>query len=390
MSTNNKYIYKGNLDTDILFFDATIVNEDKISKNSQYFIERDSDILFDCSKFYVSILKFNISNFFIPIGIMPVAKTYYEYANYDIEYINLDPQLLQYSITIEYDNDVRLEYIIWNPELDESPPNPFINPQTNKQVKSNYYFCVTFQWFLNQLNTALSTGFNALLTKPSTIGGNPPAPPIFTYNSVTQLFSFVCQKDYYDISLANPIKIYMNHKLFTIMGSFIKKTISLNDFANDGRDILLYPSDYYYNNLNTPNYNPPFSGDYLVITQEYISILNWNPFKRIIFSSNTLPVNQTLINGNGDDSIKALDSFIAPSSTQERTQYTYTPQFPGRLLNMTTTSILRKIDINIYWVDVYGNIYILQIPWNQQSVVDLLFSNKEMYKNYYPIKHTID
>jgi hypothetical protein len=383
---NSKDKYKGDKDDDIKFFDVTIKsNENLPFTDAIYNIERDSNIINDCSKFYLSVLKFNISNFYVPIAVMPVAKTFYQYPNYNTEFINSDPRLLQYSVTLEYAGDIRLKYLLWDPAIIDTPPIPFINPITKNQIKSSYYWLFSYQWFLDRLDFALSDAFNDLTIKPPQIGVNPPLPPVFTYDPENSLFSFVCQKDYYDINTAPEIiKVYMNIKLWSIMGSFSRFDFAKENFNNDGRDIQLLPTNNYYKSVNVPNYSPPFTGDYIVLTQQFSTILNWNPFKRIIFKTNSIPTKPSLIGGKGDNTLQVLESFIPTPSNEKRTTWQYTPEFPGRLLNMTTTGSLRKIDLTIFWVDIYNNAYILSIPWNQELTTLLSFTNKEMFKNYYP------
>ena len=199
-----------------------------------YDVQRTIPLIADASKYYASIIRFNIPNFFVPIHIMPIQDD------------QGDVNLSEYSVTLEYDGDVQQVFLEYVPSGDfVVPPPPSSNP-SGKQTDSPYYWIFEYCKMVFMVNTALSTAFSNLASVPPTISGNPPAPPVMTFNPITNLFNILVQKDYYDkdIGGAGPIKVYLNGKLWTIFNGFCINQVnvsvggasSISNFSPDGRD----------------------------------------------------------------------------------------------------------------------------------------------------------
>ena len=348
---------------------------------ARYQAQRTIPLINDASKYYCSIIRFNLPNYFVPIHIMPIQEN------------QADPNLSQYSVTLEYNGDVQQVFLDYVSTGDFPTPLPPSSNPNGKQSNSAYYWIFEYCSMTNMINTALETAFNNLATKPATIGANPPSAPIIVFNENNNIFSYVAQSDYYDtVNPSDPngaIKVYMNGKLFTILNGFCIKQVNVSvggaskieNFSPDGRDTQLIFRDY-YNNNNLSQFQPPFGGDYYNLTQQYSSIYDWNPFKRIVFVSNSLPINGENIQGSGSSTLKVITDFQPYVTEQVRSVWQYFPEGQYRLVDMTSHEKIDTIDLQIYWIDNFDNFYQIQIPWNQEATIKLAFLNKKLYKTF--------
>jgi hypothetical protein len=336
-----------------------------------FFQNRTKSIIDKANEYYCSVIRFTIPNFFVPLHIMPIQSN------------QANANLSDYSITLEYDGDVQQEYLIYvSSGVIPSPTPPSLNPN-GKQSVSPYYFIFEYQSVVNMINTAFLNAFTNLATKP--LGSEQ---PIMTYDSLTNKFQILAQSDYYDHTLANPIKVYFNEQLQTIINGFPSYfanigASSLNTFSPTGRDEQLLITNNYNNYVSSASSNLPFSGDpYYILYEEYSSIFSWNPFKRIALTTNSIPVESEYVQGPSDNqTLKILTDFSPISDNEIRTTWQYFPSGQYRLIDMISEQEVKKLDLQIIWIDQYDNYYQLEIPWNQQCTIKLAFLRKDLYKN---------
>lgn len=356
---------------DNIYFDVVIEapDADITGGRAIYNIDRDIPIINDASKYYASIIRFSIPNFYVPVLIMPIQDN------------QNNVNLSEFSVTLEANGFVFQQFVIFASANTFTTPIPPSQTPNGKQVNTPYYFVFEYQHLVDLVNIALSDALIGLLALTGPIPGA--AAPVITFNPVTNLFSIVAQESFYNIfTLGTQIILYFNQPLWILFDGFSAQQHSLSSaFSSDGRDIQILIKDNYFMNLNTPGYNPPFVGDYLVLTQEYKTIFNWNPFKRIVIVSNNLPINSEYINGSGSGTIKILSDYV-PSPTDEiRTFWEYNADI-YRLIDMISHAQIKEIDLTIYWQDSNEFLYPLFIPWGQQATLKLAFFNKKLYKNF--------
>jgi hypothetical protein len=363
-------------ENDNIYFNIEIrSNDDQLGSRANYSAQRTIPIINDASKYYASIIRFNIPNFYVPLHVIPIQPN------------QSDVNLTEYSITLEYNGDVQQVYLDYVSNIGITPPLPPDQQSNGLQANSIYYFMYEYQQMANFINTAFETAFNNLATKPATVNLIPPSAPIITFNErFDNRFSIVCQKQYYEINNAQdvngPIKIYFNGKLWTIINGFSSDDLTTtNAFTLDGRDYQILVNDY-YKNTNLSEFQPPFDGDYFNISQQFSTIFNWNPFKRIIFVSNNLPISGENVRGSGNSTLKVLTDFSPYVSQEVRTVWQYTSNGENRLIDMNTRKKITDIDLQVFWVDRFDNLYPVFIPWGQEATIKLAFYNKKLYKNY--------
>ena len=324
----------------------------------------DEPIIENPYNYYLTIWRFSIPTYFIPeIQVPPQIN-------------QLNPNLSEFSVTLEYDGNISQEFIIYVANNTISPPTGTIN----ELDRSNpYYFMFSYQQFLFIMNTALSLAFTNLAAKP--VGS---LAPYMVYDSNERLFSLICEKAFYDLTLALPIKIYINFPLYKLFTGF---PVIFTDL-NQGRDIQFDVEDYLNNSYQIPNTSPIFPPTLFEIKQNTPSIPNWSPFKSLIFLSNLLPIKPEYTSLSGDSFIPLLADFepLKQTSSDLQTNIQFFPQGPLRLVDLQSKSPIYKIDLNIKWIDQYGEPQDIIIPTGDNLSVKIAFLKKSAFNN--SIKNT--
>lgn len=352
-------IAKSKVDTteDTIYFNAVVNNPNAtVPSNWKYatFDQTRTDNIVDkASDYYLAVARFELPGHYIPLHIFP------------IQFGQSDPNLSVYSVTLEYNGVASQQYLNFVTS-DESATVP--TTADPEQIVGPYYFVYTYQHLLKLLNTAFSDALSNLAGAP---GGA--APPVMSYDASTKLFTLEAMVEYYDIDeAAIPIYIYMNTKLYILFQGFFVNTLNsdVTGGAPDGKDV-----QFQIENFSTATYDDLF----YYITQNYISISNWNPFKRIVFISSGMPIQSEYIPTSDDASEKVLVDFRPDESSQEdiRSVYQYTPQF-YRLIGLTSNLPLRRVAFRIYWEDKDNNFYLLKIPFLQQMSVKFALIRKNL------------
>ena len=232
------------------------------------------------------------------------------------------------------------------------------------------------------MNAAFTSAYNDLT--------NPPVadPPFITFDAKTQLFRIWYGPAYFPTA-GNPLNVFFNAELWTLFNSF-KHTLSNNSatFDPDGKDVQLTLA-----NLNEMNKAvADIAADpltYLYYSeQEYITTYNWNPFKRIIIRTASMPIQSEYVRGTGSDTSQIITDFLPPSnSTDLRSVYQYIPFGQYRLIDLTSDEALKDISIRVYWEDIFGNQNPLYLPYKSQMTIKLGFFRKSLFDNTFQDIH---
>lgn len=343
--------------------------------NAIYLEELNQAIVQNPSEYYLSIIRFTIPTQYIPILIPDIQP-----------YPNTDVNLTTYSVTLTYSTftsgQIFIEFVSANPYIIPMP----ISINNKNADRSGYYYIFSYNSFLLMINTALSNAFTALSTAS---GGTLPAGsavPYFQFDPINSRISLVATIAGFDNSLMTPINIYVNTALFTFLDGI--NNIDYGPNALNGKNNHLLVVNYGNN-----SYNPPgVSGTllYYIITQEYQALPDWNSFKSLILASNSLPIkpeylprrtnfNQGVINTRGI--LKDFEPLI-DLGPEARTVVQYQLNSPYQLINLNSNTPLTKIDISIYWLDEYGNQYLVQIPPNEVATIKMVFIKKSTFEGY--------
>jgi hypothetical protein len=313
-------------------------------------------ILDNPNDYYCSVIRFVIPLDNIPLFIFPIVPN------------QGNPNLSTLVVGISYNNNNYFQNIIYSPDNNFAPP---IQNQL-QQVITPYYYVYSYQNLITAINTALLAQFNIF------VAANPGAPqagnpaPYFYYNSSTQLITLVTHQSWATTGPTQAL-IYMNNSLATFLDAFQTFFYGYNQL-ND--------KDYSFNITNNGN---NLSGSNLSFTQEYNVINYWSSLRKIVITTLSIPIISEYIpsqNNNNTNQLPIITDFIPIISNagENRSIAYYNPTSQYRLVNMISSSSLKKIDMYLYWQDLSGNLYPIYISRNQQASVKLAFFRKSLYK----------
>ena len=365
--------------SDNLYFNIEITGDPTLSASQPlYNIIRDGSFISNASDYYLSIIRFNIPGYYAPIGYFLTQPNDLEIGIYSItlEVIGTDSSLLSYTSYLKFENPNILNTFF--------NTNPLLTEEGN-----NIYYIFNYYTMITSVNNAFIevwgniTG-DILFPYPGYEEYND---PFITYDPVSKLFTLwaneLCilnARPALNPIASNPVKMYFNEYLYEFFNSF--PSIRINN------SVVVSPDqkDYQINILNNWENQTEFSllppGLWYKTIQDYITIMNWNPFSKIVMVTNLLPVQTEMTNGNGDGFLPIITDFIPTIDVVDvRSTFQYNASGQYRLVDLTSNGPINKIDLFVYWQDLWGNLNSLYLQPNSIMTIKLAFLNKEMYNN---------
>lgn len=356
MSNNEMYTDGINL-----YLDLSYVNLDPNQKHLSFLQSRDIPFLEDPSKYYFLISKFQVNiNNSLPIWI-PKIQT-----------LQPDPNLTVYTFKIVFTDGAGTheheETMMYEPTDTTSSVRP---PIVEQDLSSDYYYVKTYTWFAYMVNKTLKKISDAIKTA---YPAYPYAdyPPFLTFNSSTGLFNLY----HPEIASTENFQLFTNDELMILINSFPYKFISTTEYLNI--EIML---------LNKISLNDKVTG-YNHITQDQTTLASFNPIRSLAFTSNLLPITQTMISpaivegqntpnkANIANIINDYTVDVNVGSTYNQT-LTYVASGEFKFLDMKTHNPLYHIDISMYWVDSRGNFYPVQLFRPSFATLTIMFRRKD-------------
>lgn len=316
-------------------------------------------ILKNPSDYYCSVIRFQI-----PLDQVPLF-------HFPVDIFQNNPLMSDLVIGIKKaDLTLYPQNVLYIPDFAPSPLLPVPVPAasspyfTNEQSISQYYAVYSINKFLLMLNTTIQSAVTAAALGVTA--------PYYIYNPVTQLISLIVTQTF----IATGAEIFLNTDAINYVHTF-------QWFYNPSPTV----GDRFFHVLNPLPYGSPVGGPY-VYSEEYTAMSLWLSVRRIIITSNSLPVKPEAIpNQNSNDGNLSfepiLTDFILPIDNVNglSTVAIYSPQGQYRLINMTGNTPINKIDLSISYYDKYGNIFPIIISNTQTASVKLGFFLKNLYLN---------
>lgn len=349
------------------------------------------------SEYELAISRFSLDTSSLPVFV-PIIQLKLPNGTF-----NTNPNQTIYSITMTYTSGGTTyafeSFMQWQPQ-NLSIPIPTPPSQNSPQIQDNslaYYNAYNVQWvvqlFQNTFNSAL-TGLNAALTLASV-----PIPttnaPVITYNTDTACCTIYVDSTAYDpsppSSVANPVKIYFNSPMYGLLDSFIFTYLGVTTVANSGQNYqLIIDSFNGTNQTPLPTLNPsPYDATFTAQTTTTIGL--WSPVQSIIFTSNTLPINQTHIlpsivllegqnigpNSSISNVQNIISSFQSPNNLY-RPSITYEPSV-YRFISLNGNNQLKLFNIQCYWQGWDGSINNFLLASQQNFSMLIMFKKIDTY-----------
>lgn len=341
-----------------------------VSSPASYLVTKTLPILMKCSDYYCSVIRFSIPLNFVPLFIMPIVPN------------QPNPDLTPFKIGIRvqstgtlYTRDIT--YITGSP----SYPAPVQNQQT--QVITPYYYVYEYQNFINAINIALASAFVA--------SGLTGSSPYFYLDTETEQISIVSDRATFSpiawSGFPNPTPqatIYMNEQLQIYLSAF--PVYSVGSVTTTGRDYELNLVRFGSSGTLSPFTIPPFTSTatQTKITQEYSTLSMWSSVRKLLITSNSIPIQSEYLpsNSSGISATLPIITDFSPNIENpgdNRSIAYYTPTGQYRLIDMKSSEQLNTIDIRIYWQDFNDNVYPLEVSLYQQVSIKIGFFKKTMY-----------
>jgi hypothetical protein len=326
-----------------------------------------SEILKRPADYYMSIIRFSLDTSSLPI-LLPT-----------IQHAQSNPNLTIYSVSMSYNNYVSQAYIQFIPQdqTQSEPPPPSSNTNSY-QTYDPYYYIYNYTYFIALINTALTTCFNDLQNQIALPTSNI---PYLQWDTNTDKATLITDNAAFNDSNSNPISLYFNNALYQLFCSFPMYIYSTT--STQGLNYKISCNGY-GQALKETNSNYTL----LLCTQEHSTINLWSPISSIVFTSNTLPINNELVSAPSvylnSKSIQSTDNNIISQTVAdfEASDLTYKPYLayqPSifRYIDLKGNSELRNIDISCYWKNNIGDLTPFYLNSGDSASMKIMFCLKQ-------------
>jgi len=369
-----------------LYYDIRVTNTDQygatINRPQVKFNETRSVPYIDRpDDWCVSVVRFEVDTYGSSLPLMIPS----------VEIGQVNPNALEARITLKYGGQSFTQQLQFVPEnVSAVVPSAPLLSQDNSQ---GYYNLNSFQSFIQIINTGFS---NALIGLKALVPAIAAARQPFIQIDQAGYCYIYADQTFYDsgLGVGNYIEIFFDNGLYTYLSSF--------QYDNFGNGIVSPPfARFRLRVYGSPTFAPQntFSvtdalGTYntLVCFQDFVALQAWNPVSGIIFKSQILPIKPSLtgvplILGASSSQQQLATSNVVLNLTdlvvlnndgkQYKPGILYTPTAEYRLIDLFGTTPLYTIDIEVEWVDSFGNSYPLVLAPGASASMKILFRKKD-------------
>ena len=350
---------------DNVYFNINLVNNNPFSVPCQFTETLTNDIVGNTNDYYLSIIRFSIDGGSMPIFFFKDNVGGQPLSGY---WITLSYLGVNYSLPVVYDS-------LYTPGATSPPYN-----------RSVYFY----QAFLHMINTTFA---NIFIANPGVFPIGSVA-PYMLFDPTTGLISLYAQSLYYADTLANPITIFFNTRLFNIFDNFISAFFSEGSATYTDQQLII--TDLHGSNSDL--LDPTIPAGYLKMTQEYQSLYHWWDVSLLSFKSTMLGVRPEYVptantttslsnNGAAGSGIpfqSVATDFIPDIASNDpagfRQSLVYLPGAQYRLIDLININT-KTVDLIISFKDRQSTEYQYFIPPNQSVTVKMIFVKKSLFKN---------
>jgi len=341
---------------------------------------RNNPYLMAPDNYFMSVVRFTMQTPSLPVFI-PQVRIGQALPNQTVYSLSI---AFTYSGT-EYISQQYVTYVC--SDITQPTPNP---PTTGQDVSSEYYYVFNLQDWCKMMNTALSASYFAVNSAVVGAGGALPSNnvPFFEWNQQAQVFQLSADNAGYNSALANPIKIYLNTGLYTLLNNF--PIIKGNPSSSTG--VYADGKNYQFNFYNNNGLNLYNMGAYSVIQlyQDNSTVGLFNPVQSIVFTSSLLPLVQGVIGNTkiynfynapsqNNNTAPVITDFVVPYSAtnQFRPNLEYTPSGEYRLIDLYGLTPLQAIEITVQWRDMFGVFHPFLLNSGCSAQLKIMFRRKD-------------
>ena len=296
--------------------------------------------------------------------------------------------------------------LIWTPDskfldpakgpLPKSPNNN--NGLQDLDTNPGYYWCTKYATFVDIMNTALTTSYNAFNAAHPGIHNSA---VYVQYDEVTGLFGIVAEASY--ATAANPAGVFFDALLYryidTVDGDFFGfdqpggKDYQITFKIKPGQQNAWSFGNHYAGVVPNVQTDPP---DYIIMQQETDSRYLWSNIKKIQIATNSISVReeympygsfpQQFTNQNFANFNQARKSILsnvdynygAPNPTVQSSlarDIYYDPKF-YKYIDLLSDDPLTNINLEMFYVTEDGRTLTLNLPSKAAAEISLVFRRK--------------
>ena len=367
-----------------VYYDLDIVNNDTTGTNPPPILRfneiRNSPYLMSPENYFMTVARFTLMTPSLP-SFIPQVELGQADVNRTIYTFTMTQNVTGFGV-VEFQQHVK--YV--PTDLSQPTPTP---PLTFQDITSDYYFMYGYQQWNTQLNIALQECYDGLKALVEGKGDTMSSPyaPFFEFDPATYRFILNADQIGYDNAVAEPIHIYCNSPLYTILSSF--------QFIRYGYQNITNGKNYRFVVNSNHDTNVFVLKDYTAIQmfQESSTVGLMNPIQSLVFTTAMLPVVPELVSlpkvfnsdsklfntGNNANIAPILTDFqvpFAPDNTYKPT-IEYSPPGEYRLADLYGTSPLSAIELTVFWKDQFANLHPFTLGAGCSGNIKILFRRKD-------------
>ena len=351
-----------------------------------------SNVIDRCQDYYLSIIKWSF-NSNIPVLIPqmmldPTPLTPSLYGENTEYFINVGYGAQAFNATFLTATNTRVKYKPENKTLTV----PKYMPVSEEEVYNNdFYYIHTVDAFLNMVNDALETSYNAVKAIHTPTVDKCPK---FYWNASTNKINIVMSEDFISDfpDEANHFWIAMNPALYSLFDTFTADCLSTDSTLNTGaNNVLKFFYNYGVNSMTVPIDTNLYKYLYMY-SQQTSSVVSWSPVNSILFTTTSIPIepSQTgapqylgllLKNTNAQQNLSVvLTDFTIP--LVDGTEYSnqmlyYIPNSEYRLVDLLGNQPLQNLTMTVLWKDRLGFIHPCTLKRGANANLKILLRKKD-------------
>jgi len=360
---------------------------------------RNTPYILQPNKYFFSVVRFELQTPTLPVFIPIIAPEpnpdYPETSpNPYTDNLNYTP----YQVGIYFRGSTVLRRVAYVPQnFATTNPQP---PTRAGQPIHPYYYCYTYQQFLNSINATIADAWAATANTQG-------PPPTFWYDETTSRIKIsaiarttgttpvaLWDSGQSEQPTNNTAQLFFNEPLYNLLSGF--------DFQNNGRksvypatNPLQYRLKIYqqFENLKTNPLATDNSQYYIIMTSEQIDIAVWNPIKALVFTSGLIPLLPTLTSqpkslessgtfssyGNNSNLATQMTDFEVPFSATNTYKQTvnYQPSGEYRLIDIQSDLPINSIQVSVFWKNMDGILIPFYLDGGQSGNIKIMFRRKD-------------
>jgi len=363
-------------DPDVIYYNVSVFNNTRKKAVMKYEETRSGEVLANPSKYQVAVARFNVPGTVIPISIFDHDQVLFVRLTWD-----------------DCDVAQQVAYI--------DRRSPGARPPTYENA------IYSIDGWMDIINFAYIMALQKLIQEcptfpPTDDDGNPilVGPPIFSFDSETQLISIFCETQWY---VPNPLSPNTPHMGVQMNLGLYSKFATFDSHAVENVTITVYPSTVIEESFQEITIRRKIAQSstvptgYTKTTQESISLSLFNDAHTIVFQSSSLPISTEFLPADDDNrnvTRAILTDFLIPEGINDRSDIQYAGSgLELRWIDMNSEVPLRTIDIAGYWMAKDQKLNPLFIPPYDLFTCKLAFRLKPCYaekRERHTIKYSIN